>query len=87
MSNENIEKQRKAIKTLIENQLNVLKLNGSTNGNKEVTISLPKAECISQDILKNILTEVFGYEPKILFCQELKCIESTKVVILTLLLK
>ena len=34
MSNENNEKQRKAIKTLIENQLNVLKLNGSTNGNK-----------------------------------------------------
>lgn len=87
MSNENIEKQRKAIKVLIENQLKVLKLNGSTKSNKEVTISLPKADSINPDILNNILTEVFGYKPEIVFCQELKCIESTKVVILTLLLK
>ena len=87
MSNENIEKQRKAIKVLIENQLKVLKLNGSSKSSKEVTISLPKADSINQDVLKSILTEIFEYEPEIVFYQELSCIESTKVVILTLLLK
>ena len=86
MNNENFEKQRRAIKTLIGNQLKVLKLNGSINS-KELTISLPKADSIDLDVLKSILTEIFGYEPEIKFYQELACIETTKVVIMTLLLK
>ena len=81
MNNENLKKQR-AIKSLIENQLRILKLNGSTN--KELTLSLPKVDDIDEDVIKNILHEIFSYEPDILFYQEISCKEASTVILVTI---
>lgn len=84
MSEKDIHTQKQYITALIKNQLKIFKLNGKSN--QEVTISLPKVTSVNKTLVKNILEEVLKYKPDIINYQELKCMDSS-IMILTIVLK
>ena len=84
MSENDLKTQRKYITDLIKNQLKIFKLNGKSN--QEVTISLPKVTSVNKTLVKNILEEVLKYKPEFVNYQELKCMDSS-IMILTIVLK
>lgn len=84
MSEKDIHTQKQYITALIKNQLKIFKLNGKSN--QEVTISLPKVTSVNKTFVKNILEEVLKYKPEFVNYQELKCMDSS-IMILTIVLK
>ncbi len=84
MSEKDIHTQKQYITALIKNQLKIFKLNGKSN--QEVTISLPKVTSVNKTLVKNILEEVLKYKPEFVNYQELKCMDSS-IMILTIVLK
>lgn len=84
MSENDLKAQRKYITDLIKNQLKIFRLNGKSN--QEVTLSLPKVTSVNKTLVKTILEEVLKYKPDIINYQELKCMDSS-IMILTIMLK
>lgn len=84
MSGNDLKTQRKYITDLIKKQLKIFELNGKTN--REITLSLPKVTNVNKTLVKNILEEVLGYKPNIINYQELKCMDSS-IMILTIAVK
>lgn len=84
MSEKDLKAQRKYITDLIKNQLKIFRLNGKSN--QEVTLSLPKVTSVNKTLVKIILKEVLKYKPDIINYQELKCMDSS-IMILTIVLK
>lgn len=84
MSEKDIHTQKQYITALIKNQLKIFKLNGKSN--QEVTIFLPKVTSVNKTLVKNILEEVLKYKPEFVNYQELKCMDSS-IMILTIVLK
>ena len=84
MSENDLKAQRKYITDLIKNQLKIFRLNGKSN--QEVTLSLPKVTSVNKTLVKTILEEILKYKPDIINCQELKCMDSS-IMILTIVLK
>lgn len=84
MSEKDLKAQRKYITDLIKNQLKIFRLNGKSN--QEVTLSLPKVTSVNKTLVKIILEEVLKYKPDIINYQELKCMDSS-IMILTIVLK
>jgi hypothetical protein len=84
MSENDLKAQRKYITDLIKNQLKIFRLNGKSN--QEVTLSLPKVTSVNKTLVKTILEEVLKYKPDIINYQELKCMDSS-IMILTIVLK
>ena len=84
MSEKDLKAQRKYITDLIKNQLKIFRLNGKSN--QEVTLSLPKVTSVNKTLVKNILEEVLKYKPEFVNYQELKCMDSS-IMILTIVLK
>ena len=84
MSENDLKSQRKYITDLIKNQLKIFSLNGKSN--QEVTLSLPKVTSVNKTLVKNILEEVLKYKPEFVNYQELKCMDSS-IMILTIVLK
>lgn len=84
MSENDLKAQRKYITDLIKNQLKIFSLNGKSN--QEVTLSLPKVTSVNKTLVKNILEEVLKYKPEFVNYQELKCMDSS-IMILTIVLK
>lgn len=84
MSENDLKVQRKYITDLIKNQLKIFRLNGKSN--QEVTLSLPKVTSVNKTLVKTILEEILKYKPDIINYQELKCMDSS-IMILTIVLK
>ena len=84
MSEKDIHTQKQYITALIKNQLKIFSLNGKSN--QEVTLSLPKVTSVNKTLVKNILEEVLKYKPEFVNYQELKCMDSS-IMILTIVLK
>lgn len=84
MSEKDIHTQKQYITALIKNQLKIFKLNGKSN--QEVTLSLPKVTSVNKTLVKTILEEILKYKPDIINYQELKCMDSS-IMILTIVLK
>lgn len=84
MSENDLNAQRKYITDLIKNQLKIFRLNGKSN--QEVTLSLPKVTSVNKTLVKTILEEILKYKPDIINYQELKCMDSS-IMILTIVLK
>jgi hypothetical protein len=84
MSENDLKAQRKYITDLIKNQLKIFRLNGKSN--QEVTLSLPKVTSVNKTLVKTILEEILKYKPDIINYQELKCMDSS-IMILTIVLK
>lgn len=84
MSGNDLKTQRKYITDLLKKQLKIFELNGKTN--REITLSLPKVTNVNKTLVKNILEEVLGYKPNIINYQELKCMDSS-IMILTIAVK
>ena len=84
MSENDLKAQRKYITDFIKNQLKIFRLNGKSN--QEVTLSLPKVTSVNKTLVKTILEEILKYKPDIINYQELKCMDSS-IMILTIVLK
>lgn len=84
MSENDLKAQRKYITDLIKNQLKIFRLNGKSN--QEVTLSIPKVTSVNKTLVKTILEEILKYKPDIINYQELKCMDSS-IMILTIVLK
>lgn len=84
MSEKELKNQRKYVTDLINSQLKIFKLNGKTN--QEVTFSLPKVTNVNKTLVKKLLEELLGYTPEITFCQEIKLMNSS-VLLITLVLQ
>lgn len=79
MSEKDIERQRKIVTDIIKNQIKIFKLNGKND--QDVTISVLKVPYVNKTEVLKILEESLGYNPDILFYQEVTILKQTTMMI------
>ena len=81
MSEKDIERQRKIITDIIQNQLKIIKLNGKSD--QKITLSLPKVPYVNKTEVLKILEELLGYKPELTVYQEVT-VTKPSIMLITL---
>lgn len=71
---------RKSVKQLVEQQLKILRFSNS----KDLTLSIPKVDELTEDDIKSIVLEEMSDTHKIIFSQSFRCTSANDVILITL---